>query len=120
MTPLTLSAPVTSPGSLRLDTSSAPTQLWISGDWTLAHYSQLKRQTDALTSDLSAATRVDMSALGALDTAGASLLVELLGAQRLRLLAVQAPDLPESSRALMQTIRWRALAGMSSPWYCRV
>jgi phospholipid/cholesterol/gamma-HCH transport system permease protein len=46
-----------------------------------------------------------MSRLGALDTAGASLLVELLGAQRLRLLAVQAPNLPESSRALMQTIQ---------------
>ena len=105
MTPSTLSAPVTSPGNLRLDTSNAPAQLWISGDWTLAHYSQLKRQADALLGSLGDATRVDMSALGALDTAGASLLVELLGAQRLRLLAVQAPDLPESSRALMQTIQ---------------
>lgn len=105
MTPSILSAPVTSPGNLRLDTSNVPAQLWISGDWTLAHYSQLKRQADALLGSLGDATRVDMSALGALDTAGASLLVELLGAQRLRLLAVQAPDLPESSRALMQTIQ---------------
>ncbi|WP_341961198.1 ABC transporter permease [Pseudomonas sp. RC10] len=93
------------PGSAVLDTSTQPTQLWIVGDWTLAHYHDLKRQTDALSDGFSPATHVDMSRLGALDTAGASLLVELLGAQRLRLLAVQAPNLPESSRALMQTIQ---------------
>ncbi|NBB08632.1 ABC transporter permease [Pseudomonas sp. SLFW] len=93
------------PGSAVLDTSTQPTQLWIVGDWTLAHYHDLKRQTDALSDGFSSATHVDMSRLGALDTAGASLLVELLGAQRLRLLAVQAPNLPESSRALMQTIQ---------------
>jgi phospholipid/cholesterol/gamma-HCH transport system permease protein len=92
-------------GTVSLDTSAQPAQLWIAGDWTLAHYHQLKRQTDALNAGFSADTQVDMSGLGALDTAGASLLVELLGVQRLRLLAVQAPNLPESSRALMQTIQ---------------
>lgn len=92
-------------GSVSLDTSTNPTQLWIAGDWTLAHYHDLKRQTDELSDGFGAATQVDMSQLGALDTAGASLLVELLGVQRLRLLAVQAPNLPESSRALMQTIQ---------------
>ena len=92
-------------GSVRLDTSTDPARLWIAGDWTLAHYRVLKRQTDALSDSFGPATQVDMSGLGALDTAGASLLVELLGVQRLRLLAVQAPNLPESSRALMQTIQ---------------
>ncbi|SER86505.1 phospholipid/cholesterol/gamma-HCH transport system permease protein [Pseudomonas sp. NFACC02] len=92
-------------GSATLDTSTDPAQLWIAGDWTLAHYHALKRQTDALSEGFGPATQVDMSGLGALDTAGASLLVELLGVQRLRLLAVQAPNLPESSRALMQTIQ---------------
>ena len=92
-------------GAVSLDTSTQPARLWISGDWTLAHYHLLKRQTDALNAGFGADTQVDMSALGALDTAGASLLVELLGVQRLRLLAVQAPNLPESSRALMQTIQ---------------
>ena len=92
-------------GTVSLDTSAQPAQLWIAGDWTLAHYHQLKRQTDVLNAGFGADTQVDMSALGALDTAGASLLVELLGVQRLRLLAVQAPNLPESSRALMQTIQ---------------
>ncbi|WP_133752702.1 ABC transporter permease [Pseudomonas sp. LP_7_YM] len=92
-------------GSVSLDTSTHPTQLRIAGDWTLAHYHELRQQTDALSDGFAASAQVDMSELGALDTAGASLLVELLGVQRLRLLAVQAPNLPESSRALMQTIQ---------------
>lgn len=92
-------------GSVSLDTSINPTQLRIVGDWTLAYYHDLRRQTDALSDGFGPSTQVDMSELGALDTAGASLLVELLGVQRLRLLAVQAPNLPESSRALMQTIQ---------------
>jgi len=102
------------PGRVLLDTSSNPVQLRIAGDWTLAHYRELKRQTDALSAGLSPTTLVDMDELGALDTAGASLLVELLGVQRLRLLAVQAPNLPESSRALMQTIQ-SALADYCQP-----
>lgn len=92
-------------GSVSLDTSINPTQLRIVGDWTLAYCHDLRRQTDALSDGFGPSTQVDMSELGALDTAGASLLVELLGVQRLRLLAVQAPNLPESSRALMQTIQ---------------
>uniref|UniRef100_A0A7C2B9P5 ABC transporter permease n=1 Tax=Pseudomonas graminis TaxID=158627 RepID=A0A7C2B9P5_9PSED len=102
------------PGRVLLDTSSNPVQLRIAGDWTLAHYRELRRQTDALSAGLSPTTLVDMDELGALDTAGASLLVELLGVQRLRLLAVQAPNLPESSRALMQTIQ-SALADYCQP-----
>lgn len=116
MTPLTTqasSAPKV-PGRVLLDTSSDPVQLRIAGDWTLAHYRELKRQTDALSTGFGPATLVDMDQLGALDTAGASLLVELLGVQRLRLLAVQAPNLPESSRALMQTIQ-SALADYCQP-----
>jgi phospholipid/cholesterol/gamma-HCH transport system permease protein len=101
---LTLGAPKAA-GSALLNTSTDPAQLRIAGDWTLAHYHDLKRQTDRLSNGFNPGTQIDMSDLGALDTAGASLLVELLGAQRLRLLAVQAPNLPESSRALMQTIQ---------------
>lgn len=92
-------------GSALLDTSSNPTQLRIAGDWTLAHYPSLRHQTEVLRDGFSASTVVDLSQLGALDTAGASLLVEMLGVERLRLLSVQAPNLPESSRALMQTIQ---------------
>lgn len=93
------------PGSAVLDAGSQPAQLRIAGDWTLAHYSALKRQTDGLGGNYDASVPVDLSGLRALDTAGASLLVELLGTERLARLAVQAPDLPVSSRALLQTIQ---------------
>jgi phospholipid/cholesterol/gamma-HCH transport system permease protein len=110
-----LAAP-TSPSSGRavLDTTDSPGQLRISGDWTLAHYRSLRHQTQALRDGFSASTRIDLSQLGSLDTAGASLLVELLGAERLRLLSVQAPNLPESSRALLQTIQ-AALSDYCAP-----
>ena len=113
MTTRTLAAPVednsasmdAQVGSVVLDASSGPALLRISGDWTLAHYRVLKRQTDDLGGNYDASVAVDLSRLHALDTAGASLLVELLGTERLARLAVQAPDLPVSSRALLQTIQ---------------
>jgi len=92
-------------GSVVLDLASTPGVLRIAGDWTLAHYRQLKHQTDALRDGYSTSTQVDLSHLAALDTAGAALLVELLGAERLGQLAKEAPELPASSRALLQTIQ---------------
>ncbi|WP_166364591.1 ABC transporter permease [Pseudomonas akapageensis] len=90
--------------SALLDTSSQPTNLRIAGDWTLANYKALKAQTEALVGHYDGNTSVDLSQLGALDTAGASLLVELLGAQRLGQLAETATHLPAASRALLQTV----------------
>ncbi|MEB0005325.1 ABC transporter permease [Pseudomonas sp. MH9.2] len=98
------SAP-SSAGIALVDTSSSPPSLRISGDWTLAHYRDLKQQTSALFGQYDATTPVDLTLLSALDTAGASLLVELLGADRLGQLAVDAPELPTASRALLQTIQ---------------
>jgi len=94
-----------STGRALVDTSSNPASLRISGDWTLAHYHDLKQQTNALFGQYDATTPVDLTLLHALDTAGASLLVELLGADRLGQLAVDAPELPTASRALLQTIQ---------------
>ncbi|MET0948788.1 MAG: ABC transporter permease [Pseudomonas sp.] len=92
-------------GTALLDTTTSPAQLRIAGDWTLAHYRTLKQQTDTLGGNYDASVPVDMTRLHALDTAGASLLVELLGTERLAKLSVQAPDLPLSCRALLQTIQ---------------
>ncbi|HEX8595159.1 MAG TPA: ABC transporter permease [Pseudomonas sp.] len=113
----TAASPANAPalaGTARLDTSTSPAQLRISGDWTLAHYRALKQQTDTLGGNYDAGVPVDMTRLHALDTAGASLLVELLGAERLARLSVQAPDLPLSSRALLQTIQ-SALSDYCAP-----
>lgn len=63
-------------GNAQLDTSISPARLRVSGDWTLAHYAELKHLTEQLTGQYDANTVVDLNSLGALDTAGASLLVE--------------------------------------------
>jgi phospholipid/cholesterol/gamma-HCH transport system permease protein len=76
----------------------------ISGDWTLAHYSALKHLVASLAAHSAADIVIDFSELGALDTAGASLLVELLGAERVGRLADQGDQLSAADRALLQTV----------------
>ncbi|RLU09916.1 ABC transporter permease [Pseudomonas prosekii] len=92
-------------GNARLDTSSTPANLRITGDWTLAHYADLKRLGDTLRGQYDDSTAIDLNGLGALDTAGASLLVELLGSERLGKSA-EHPDctLSGADRALLQTV----------------
>ena len=92
-------------GNAQLDTSQSPTQLRVSGDWTLAHYATLKHLSETLKGQYDERTHIDLNSLGALDTAGASLLVELLGAERLGKSA-EHPDcsLSSADRALLQTV----------------
>ncbi|MCX7080190.1 MAG: ABC transporter permease, partial [Pseudomonas sp.] len=92
-------------GSAQLDTSNTPARLRVTGDWTLAHYADLKRLTEKLHGQYDDTTHIDLNSLGALDTAGASLLVELLGAERLGKSA-EHPDcsLCAADRALLQTV----------------
>lgn len=71
------------PPSATLDASSQPPCLRITGDWTLAHYASLRRESEQLRAQYPADTVADLSQLGRLDTAGASLLAELLGSERL-------------------------------------
>jgi phospholipid/cholesterol/gamma-HCH transport system permease protein len=101
-------------GSAQLDATATPPRLRVTGDWTLAHYAALERVVDALKKRLDKNTPIDLSALGALDTAGASLLSDLLGATRLGDLATDDPSLPAAQRALLQTIG-KAMAGYVEP-----
>ncbi|BDM20344.1 ABC transporter permease [Pseudomonas sp. LRP2-20] len=87
--------------SATLDTSCQPACLRIAGDWTLAHYASLKRDSERLRTQYGADTIADLSQLGRLDTAGASLLAELLGSERL---SYCTNDLPEASRALLKNV----------------
>ncbi|MCS4066400.1 phospholipid/cholesterol/gamma-HCH transport system permease protein [Pseudomonas putida] len=87
--------------SATLDASSQPACLRITGDWTLAHYASLKRESEQLRAQFTADTVADLSQLGRLDTAGASLLTELLGSERL---SHCTQDLPEASRALLKNV----------------
>ncbi|EJM56322.1 putative integral membrane protein [Pseudomonas sp. GM49] len=92
-------------GNARLDTSITPARLRVTGDWTLAHYADLKLVSEKLHGQYDANTPIDLNGLGALDTAGASLLVELLGSERLGRSA-EHPDctLSAADRALLQTV----------------
>ena len=58
--------------------------LKVGGDWTLAHYATLLAQVGTARPALGGHSRADLSDLNALDTAGASLLVELIGVCRAR------------------------------------
>ncbi|TDF83144.1 ABC transporter permease [Pseudomonas sp. H9] len=95
--------PMTTQASATLDTTSNPARLRIVGDWTLANYASLKRTSESLIGQYDQSTEVDLDQLGHLDTAGAALLVDLLGSERLSRLAQNA-QLPEASRALLQTV----------------
>ncbi|TVT82267.1 ABC transporter permease [Pseudomonas sp. H3(2019)] len=92
-------------GNAQLDTSNTPARLRVTGDWTLVHYAKLKRLSNTLKGQYDDRTPIDLNGLGALDTAGASLLVELLGAERLGKSA-EHPDcsLSAADRALLQTV----------------
>lgn len=91
-------------GNATLDTTSSPACLRITGDWTLANYASLKLCTAGLAGQYDSMTRIELEQLGKLDTAGAALLVELLGTERLAQLAETDTHLPAASRALLQTV----------------
>ncbi|WP_332888977.1 MlaE family ABC transporter permease [Halovibrio salipaludis] len=89
----------TEPGQLqRADDGQT---LRATGDWTLTHYSALRRSTRAISS---VPTQVVLDGIQHLDTAGATLLAELVGGERLRQIAGNSPELPEARRALLITV----------------
>ena len=78
--------------------------LHLQGDWTLPHFAALEAEVRRLHTDLGDATRIDAGALGAIDTAGASLLHQLLGDARLAALAAEDSPLPPERRVLLQVV----------------
>ena len=105
----------TTAGAAHLDTSSTPPSLRITGDWTLAHYAHLKKLSATLDGQYDAGARIDLNGLGALDTAGASLLVELLGPARIEHSAEQTDcTLAAADRALLKTV-YRSLTDFCGP-----
>ncbi|WP_034136010.1 ABC transporter permease [Pseudomonas lactis] len=105
----------TTAGAAHLDTSSTPPSLRITGDWTLAHYAHLKKLSATLDGQYDAGARIDFNGLGALDTAGASLLVELLGPARIEHSAEQTDcTLAAADRALLKTV-YRSLNDFCVP-----
>ncbi|MDR9440222.1 MAG: ABC transporter permease [Halomonas sp.] len=80
-------------------------RLTIAGDWTLVHYATLKRQVAYLAQAREPSPQgVELERLAALDTAGATLLMELVGAGPLAAIDDWAPELPATRRALLRTL----------------
>jgi phospholipid/cholesterol/gamma-HCH transport system permease protein len=105
----------TTAGAAHLDSSTVPPLLRITGDWTLAHSANLKKLSDKLDGQYDAGARIDLNGLGALDTAGASLLVELLGPDRIEQSAEQTDcSLSAPDRALLKTV-YRSLNDFCVP-----
>lgn len=86
--------------------------LSIGGDWTLAHYATLRQQVDRVAASQPVGQQLDLRQLGGLDTAGAALLAELMGADQLQDLARSSPHLSSERRALLETVA-RAMASAS-------
>ncbi|CRM64675.1 putative phospholipid ABC transporter permease protein MlaE [Pseudomonas sp. 31 R 17] len=105
----------TTAGAAQLDTSRTPPLLRITGDWTLDHYAKLKKLSNTLDGQYDAGAHIDLNGLGALDTAGASLLVELLGPERIERSAEQSDcSLSAADRALLKTV-YRSLNDFCVP-----
>lgn len=99
---------------LNLDETLHPPRILASGDWVLTHYRLLEPAVGQLQARLPADVVFDLSQLGSLDTAGATLLVNLLGDQRISDLKQLAPTLPVERRVLLETVG-RALQGFAPP-----
>lgn len=78
--------------------------LAIRGDWTLADYQTLKKQVKDYSDQQWETEYIDLKELGRIDTAGASLLVTLLGSETLSTLAKQNKNLPQEQSALLQAV----------------
>jgi phospholipid/cholesterol/gamma-HCH transport system permease protein len=80
-------------------------QLTVSGDWTLPNYGRLKRDVQkAGAMELPNGHSVNLATINALDTAGASLLVDLLGAHQLHELTELTPGLSSERQELLRLV----------------
>lgn len=76
-------------------------RLRLRGDWTLAQYSRLRQRAGSVSGNVA---HLDATDLTALDTAGATLLVQILGAEALASLAPEATGLSDERRALLSAV----------------
>ncbi|AYD43354.1 MlaE family ABC transporter permease [Yersinia rochesterensis] len=89
---------------LDIDSSAQPVRVSIKGDWVLAHYRDLEPVVAQFRTNPPPSVVFDLNQLGALDTAGATLLALLLGEARISHLRELAPKLPEERRILLETV----------------
>lgn len=90
------------------DASESPPRLTVRGDWTLDNYTALGDRINRLRANAGDFTgaehSIDLSGLGALDTAGAARLYELLGAELAAKLSSPGTGLTAERSALLQAV----------------
>lgn len=88
------------PGRLTVESG----ELAIHGDWMLADYQTLKQRAAEYSGQQWNAENIDIKGLGRVDTAGASLLANLLGPDCLAALTTQDSTLPQEQSALLHAV----------------
>lgn len=90
-------------------------RLQLQGDWTLANYAALRREVGGIARRGDVAIEsIGLAGIDDLDTAGASLIAELIGADRLAEIDRWAFELPATRRALLRTLG-EAMTGFQPP-----
>ncbi|MES3008252.1 MAG: ABC transporter permease [Pseudomonadota bacterium] len=98
--------------TLTIDSGSS--RLLLHGDWTLEHYTLLAHDTKSHSQTMSPSIKtLDATGLSAMDTAGAALLVRLLGAEHLNTLIPTASGLSPERQALLLAVA-TAMTGRES------
>ncbi len=103
---------MSSPGRLILSSDS----MTLSGDWTLPHYASLRAEilsADAV--DSTVLETADLAQIEALDTAGASLLAELIGLERLQQMTANSDRLSTERRGLIDIVLQSLMASGEMP-----
>lgn len=92
---------MSSPGQLTIDNDG----MRLSGDWTLPHYARLRARILSVGSvEPAVLATPDLNEIEGLDTAGASLLTELLGNDRITQLLARDDQLSEERRSLIDSV----------------
>lgn len=84
--------------------AAAGSRLILQGSWTLANYRSLVAQIAVVRSQVKPEATVDIGQVSEMDTAGASLLIDILGQTGLQRLIDHSTDLPPARRALLQAV----------------
>lgn len=92
------------PDFAELDLATTPACLRIRGDWTLPHYAAIENALLKLRGRIDARTSIELDGVATLDTAGAALLVDLLGTVRLQNLAQVTASWTPARRALLEMV----------------
>ncbi|MEC8861220.1 MAG: ABC transporter permease [Pseudomonadota bacterium] len=100
---------------LTLDRGESP-RVILRGDWTLANYSRLRRvQLSDVESANDTSLQLDASEVSAMDTSGATILLNLFGAETLAKLTESASGLSRERQALLQAVAQAVASQKASP-----